>query len=90
MTMEWVDKMARDLEVFSIDLGAIQQDEAKKAGAKEGEGKEKGSDGPNFKSLQKLTTFYGSKEEAKEAEKTAKDHPIAGFIEKRMKEIFGG
>ena len=83
MSDNWAEDISKDLGDLATDISRLIDNEKKKSEAKEGDVvKEKSP-----KSLQRLTTFYSSKEEAEEM---SEEDPIIVFIDKRMKEIFEG
>ena len=79
----WAKELSENLNTMAMDIAKLVDNEKKKASAKKGESvKEK-----DPKSLQRLTTFHSSIEEAKEM--SEEENPAIVFINKRMKEIFG-
>jgi len=83
MDTEYLDKMIQELSDFSSDIEKMLNDKKVNGESKEDSPKKESQ----LKSLQKLTTFYSSEEEAKEM--TEEEDPIVVFIDKRIKEIFG-
>jgi hypothetical protein len=87
MLSEFLEKLNRDLKDLSSDVQTMIQEEEKESNQSENDGNKKVFSNKKLKSLQQLTTFYDSKEEA---EKMSEEDPIIAFINKRMKEIFEG
>ena len=86
--MDMFGQIARDLRGLTNDIDVMVNNEHRKRANKEKE--KKGQQTEEIKerrvrSLQQITTFYSSKEEAI----FMQEHPIIAFVDKRLKEIFG-
>ena len=89
-------ELSKELNKFVEDLGRLVKTEEEKEAARlveEDNKNKKSTDKQNvpevkerrLRSMQRVTTFYKSEKEAREA----KENPISEFVYKRMKEIFG-
>lgn len=81
---EILSRMAKDLRDFSVDLGKMIEDSKSKKSTGEPTDSKK-RDSRKGKSMQPLTKFHSSKEEAKDFSEM---DTIEQFIRNRPKEIF--